>query len=322
MISNPKITKDQLIKMIDRLEKNPEDKIRLLGDMGITFIGAGLGATAAGSIAGAVGATSIFGLTAVAELVGLSVFASTPVGWIVGTTLAGGILAYGISRLIRDGGLAEGRKLELLQQYRKAAKDMQAKEQAASITESDKNAFIISIRELIDKDILSPDEAADLITHVEQGRIPLSQAFSMIESLLAESPSTEVKKSLSKEQIKELEYLEKAHKDGFLSNEEFKKRVKNIMNMATAKAIKDNGWFSKFDLSDLEVEKIITDISDSVSEKASTAVSSLKRIPDVELPNLNIKQTVHSISDLVGEKTSSAFDLLKNTPKGIFRNFK
>lgn len=249
MTTNSKATKEQLLKMIDQLQKNPDDKVRLLGDTGITIVGAGLGAAAAGTVASAAGATSIFGLTTAASWFGVTAVAATPVGWVIGCAAVAGAAAYGVSRLVRDGGLAEGRKLELLQQYHEAANNMEAKERAGSIAEQDKTAFIIAIRELIDKDVIAPEEATDLIEHVEQGRIPLSQAFSMLESLLAELPSVEVKKSLSKEQIKELEYLEKAHNDGFLSDADFEKRVSDIMAQAVVKEgfladvdFEKNGW--------------------------------------------------------------------------------
>jgi hypothetical protein len=267
MTTNSKATKEQLLKMIDQLQKNPEDKVRLLGDTGITIVGAGLGAAAAGTVASAAGATSIFGLTTAASWFGVTAVAATPVGWVIGCAAVAGAAAYGMSRLVRDGGLAEGRKQELLQQYHEAANNMAAKERAGSITEKDKTAFIIAIRELIDKDVIAPEEATDLIEHVEQGRIPLSQAFSMIESLLAELPSAEVKKSLSKEQTKEIEYLEKAHKDGFLSDADFEKRVNDIM----AQAVVKEGF-----LADVDFEKTAGDISNAVSEKATVALDLFK----------------------------------------------
>jgi hypothetical protein len=43
MAAPPKPTKEKLLKMIDELENNPEDKASILGDAGITLIGAGLG---------------------------------------------------------------------------------------------------------------------------------------------------------------------------------------------------------------------------------------------------------------------------------------
>jgi hypothetical protein len=93
----------------------------------------------------------------------------------------------------------------------------------------------------------------------------------MIESLLAELPSVEVKKSLSKEQIKEIEYLEKAHKDGFLSDTDFEKRVGDIMSAATAQAATKEGF-----LSNVDFEKTAGDLSNVVSEKATVALDLFK----------------------------------------------
>lgn len=182
----PKATKKQLIKMIDELEKNPHDKVRILGDTGITITGTVLGAAAAGTLASAAGATSIIGLSTAASWFGVSVVAATPVGWIIGCAAAGGAIAYGVSRMIHDGGLSEGRKLELLQKYREDTRNMEAKERSGNIGDADRTRFILSMRELIDKDVISPDKAFKLIEQVEQGRIHLSQAFALIQALIAE----------------------------------------------------------------------------------------------------------------------------------------
>jgi hypothetical protein len=184
--SESKVTKEQPLNIINELEKNPEDKGRILGDVGITVTGAALGAGAAMAIAGAAGATSIFGLTTVASWLGVTVVAATPIGWIIGCAAAGGAALYGISRMVHDGGLSEGRKLELLQKYKEDARNIDVKERAGRITDEDRTKFIISMKELIDKDAISPVKAKNLIEQVEQGRIPLSQAFSLIQSLLQE----------------------------------------------------------------------------------------------------------------------------------------
>jgi hypothetical protein len=186
MEAPPKPTKQKLLKMIDELEKNPEDKVSILGDAGITLIGAGLGIAASGIVASTVGATSIFGITTMAGWLGVTAVATTPIGWIIGCATAAGAAAYGVSRLIRSGGLAEGRKKELLQQYKEDAKKMEIKENADNIIDLDKTVFIISIRDLIDKDVISPEDAASLIKNVEQGTISISHAYSLLENLLNE----------------------------------------------------------------------------------------------------------------------------------------
>jgi len=187
MSNNPQVTKKQLLKIIDELEKKPHDKIRILGDAGITIVGMGLGAAAAGTLASAAGATSIWGLTTVAGWLGVTTVAATPVGWVIGTAAAGGAAAYFISRMIHGGGLSEGRKKELLEEYKKSLSIIAAKENTGQITDTDRTNFIISIREIIDKNVVSPDEALKLIEEVEKGHIPLSQAFELIKSLLEEN---------------------------------------------------------------------------------------------------------------------------------------
>ena len=185
-----KITKKQIIGMISELEQNPNDKIRILSQTGITLVGAGLGAAAAGTIAGIAGATSIWGATTLAGWAGVSVVAATPVGWVVGCAAAAGALVYSVSRIIRGGGLSEGRKLELLQKYRDELRHINTRETAGSVTDSDRTRFICSMRELVDKELLAPHMAFRLIEQVENGAIPISRAIGLIEDILVNSLKT------------------------------------------------------------------------------------------------------------------------------------
>lgn len=178
------VTKKQLLKVINDLEAAPSDRVRILGDAGITSVGVGLGAAAAGTVATIAGATAIPVVTTTASWLGVTAVAATPVGWVVGAALAGGALAYGVSRLIRDGGLSEGRKRELLQVYRERLQEMQQREQVKEVTGPDRNRFITSLREVIEKDAISPKKAFQLIDAVERGAMPLSQAYALVAGLL------------------------------------------------------------------------------------------------------------------------------------------
>ena len=180
------ITKEQLLKLIDDLKKNPDDKVRIFGDIGIIVVGAGLGAAGAGTLAAAAGATSIFGVSTVASWLGLTVVAATPVGWVLGGAAAAGTAAYAVSRLIRNGGMSEGKKAELLTRYREEVREMTAKEEAGSITDADKTRFIVELRDLVAKDVIPPDVAFRFIDQVERGTLPISQAFALIRDLLSE----------------------------------------------------------------------------------------------------------------------------------------
>jgi hypothetical protein len=184
MGGDKKVDKKKLLKAIDELQTNPNDRIRILGDLGISVVGAGLGAAAAGTVAAIVGTTSIPILTTAASWVGVSALAATPIGWTIGIAAAGGALAYGVSRLIRNGGLSEGRKSELLQVYQDRLRKMQLKERAETITPSDRNQFITSLRELIEKDAIPPKDAFRLIEMVERGAMPISEAYNLASAIL------------------------------------------------------------------------------------------------------------------------------------------
>ena len=199
-----KVTKKDLLKLIDELEKNPADKIRIMGDAGITILGASLGGAAAGAVAAAVGGTSVAGITSALSLIGFTFVASTPVGWIVGMAVASGAAAYGVTRLIRGGGLAEGRRAELLQVYREQAREIEVKERAGTIALEDRTRFIISLRELIDKNIIPPINAFRLIEQVEQGRIVLSQGLELIQLVLQNAPSETIQTSATEDHGKEV----------------------------------------------------------------------------------------------------------------------
>jgi len=173
-------TKEQLLKTIDNLKKNPNDRVRILGDGGITILGASLGGMGSGTVAAALGGKAAIGLF------GWTLAAATPIGWIIGGVVVGSAAAYGISRLIRGGAISEGRKKELLQQFTEQLKDIKAKESADKITDTDKTNFTVSLRELIEKDILLPEDAAKMIAQVEQGLIPLSDALLLVQNLFQE----------------------------------------------------------------------------------------------------------------------------------------
>ena len=187
MNGHENISKKQLLRVIDDLRRQPGDKVRILGDIGITTVGLGLGAAAAGTLATFAGATAIPFVTATAAFVGVTAVAITPIGWIIGTAAAGGALAYGVSRLIRDGGISEGRKKELLQIYMDRLHVIQCKEKAEQISPNDRNQFIFSLRELVEKDAITPKKAFSLIECVEQGQIPISETYSLIAAVLRES---------------------------------------------------------------------------------------------------------------------------------------
>ena len=184
MTRQSKVSKKQLLKVIAELERAPHDRVRILGEVGISTLGLGLGAAAAGTVAGIAGVTSIPVLTTAASWVGVTAVVATPLGWSLGAAAAGGALAYGVSRWIRNGAMSEGRKRELLVQFRERLIEMEVKERAAEVSQEDKSAFISSLREVIEKDVISVDRAFELIEAVEVGRITVPDGYRLVNGLL------------------------------------------------------------------------------------------------------------------------------------------
>lgn len=181
---NQKLTKEQLLKAISQLENNPNDKLRILGDIGIVGVGTGLGIASAGTIAAAAGATSIPVLTTVGSWVGVTLVGATPVGWVVGAAVAGGAAAFGVSRLIKSGSYTEGKQQELLNSLKDRMCEIEAKQRASSIGENDRTQFHIFLKQPLQFGLISADDAQGLITAVESGQMPLNQAYQLVKDII------------------------------------------------------------------------------------------------------------------------------------------
>ena len=187
MSSANSVSKEQLLKVIDEIQNKPNDRVRILGDIGITSVGVGLGAVGAATVAGIAGATAIPALTTAASWIGITAVAATPVGWVVGAAIGGGAVAYGVSRLIHGGGISEGRKRELKTLYQERLREIKRKEYFDQVGAEERTQFIASLRELVDKDAITPQNAFALIDNVENGRMPISEAYSLIDAVLRAS---------------------------------------------------------------------------------------------------------------------------------------
>ena len=171
MSGNKKVTKEQILRAIEQLEKNPHDKLGILADVGIGVVGAG----AAGAAVAAFGGTSIlFGLVAVAP----------PVGLVVGGAALGAAALVGAKRIFFDGTFNEGKKAEMLQQLKEQLREVETKERASKLGESDKTKFIVSLKEPVRLNLISPKEAQDLMRAVESGQIPIKEAINMVKAIV------------------------------------------------------------------------------------------------------------------------------------------
>lgn len=170
MSANKTPTKEQILKSIEQLEKNPHDKLGILADIGIGVVGA---AGAGAAVAAFGGASFFFGLVAVAP----------PVGLVVGGAALGAAALVGVKRIF-DGNFNEGKQAEMLKNFKEQLRDIEAKERASNLQDSDKTKFIVSLKEPVRLNLISPKDAQDLIRAVESGQIAIKEAIKMVEDVI------------------------------------------------------------------------------------------------------------------------------------------
>ncbi|MEG4027936.1 MULTISPECIES: hypothetical protein [unclassified Microcoleus] len=170
MSANKTPTKEQILKSIEQLEKNPHDKLGILADIGIGVVGA---AGAGAAVAAFGGIPLLFGLITVAP----------PVGLVVGGAALGAAALVGVKRIF-DGNFDEGKQAEILKNLKDQLKDIESEERASNLEDSDKTKFIVSLKEPVRLNLISPKDAQDLIRAVESGQIPIKEAIKMVEDVV------------------------------------------------------------------------------------------------------------------------------------------
>jgi hypothetical protein len=185
--------KKQILKAIEDLKKNPNNKANILADAGIPLLGI-VGGGAAAALVG----TTTASIPVITALTGVGLVVAAPVGLVAGAALAGGAVAFGLSRLIKGKGYDEGKQNQLLQQLQGQLREIERKEKASTLQDKDKTQFIIFLEEPLKFDLISEEEANDLIQAVEQGCISLKDAYQFVIDLLKESNQINESKALAK----------------------------------------------------------------------------------------------------------------------------
>ena len=172
--------KEELIKQIERLEKNPGDRVGILGDIGVTAAGA----IGGGAVAAALG-SSIASIPIFTAITGIGMVVAAPVALVAGAAVAGGAVVYGVSRFIKGGGFHEGKRNQLLNELRENLKEAEVKERQSTLDERDKTKLYSLLKEPLRHELITPEDAQQLMEAVETGQIPLSEAYKLIENILS-----------------------------------------------------------------------------------------------------------------------------------------
>ncbi len=72
----------------------------------------------------------------------------------------------------------------MLKQLQEQLREVEAKERTSKLGESDKTKFIVSLKEPLRLNLITPEDAEKLIKAVENGQMPLKDAIKIVKDLV------------------------------------------------------------------------------------------------------------------------------------------
>ncbi len=181
-------------------ETQQRDNVGLLGEIMTVFGSGGVGYGSATTIAGWFGAnittytaplmakTLSFLPAAMIKYTGLTAAATltTPVGWVIGSTIACAAIGWGVARWLRSGGINDERRktlgksiLEKMEKIFHAKK--QAQQTGATINDADFMPQVeAALRELGQAGILTPERVEGYLEKLRAGKIPLNVILNIL----------------------------------------------------------------------------------------------------------------------------------------------
>lgn len=182
MSKSKKPSKKDILDAISRLEKNPNSRTKILGEIGV----AGMGAAGASALAAVFGA-GVAPIPIITALTGVGMVVAAPVALVAGAAVAGGAAAYGLTKLATSGAYYQGKREEIKQKLQDRLKEIETEEQKSKLTEENKNSFIIFLKGPLELDLITAEQAQDLIRLVEKGEMSLEEAYKLLEEIIGEA---------------------------------------------------------------------------------------------------------------------------------------
>ncbi|SFV56944.1 conserved hypothetical protein, membrane [hydrothermal vent metagenome] len=174
-------------KALQKIEKNPKDRIGILGEVGIVGIGVVGGVAGAGTAAAAAGATTILGSAGLGSLLGGVFVAATPIGWVLGTAALGGATAFGISRLFRSGNISDERIKQNINELKKEITNLGKEANKTSDMDEKYSKLASMYMKLIHADLVDQDTAENILKGIQSGDINIDLAFKNAQEILKNS---------------------------------------------------------------------------------------------------------------------------------------
>ncbi len=177
---------EEYVSALEQMKSNPDDRLGILGELGVTGLGITTGVAISGTIAGAAGATTLAGSTTLASILGGVFVTTTPVGWVVGSALVCGSLAYAIGKLVRTGGKCDTLKAETIHELERRIEAIKNDAQCSPDYEQRLTNVITIIQHLVVNECLSQTKGTEILAAVENKSLDVDEAFELLQGLLRE----------------------------------------------------------------------------------------------------------------------------------------
>ena len=180
------LSEKEYVSALEKMKRSPRDRIGVLGELGVTGLGAAAGAAVSGAAAGAAGAATLAGSTTLGSILGGVFVTTTPIGWIIGSVTAGAGLGYAASKLVRSGGKADVYKIYSIRELETRIKTIREQAEGSTSFEDKFRRVLTAVQHLVASGKVTQEKATEIIVGIQQHRIDADEAFGIFETLMSE----------------------------------------------------------------------------------------------------------------------------------------
>ncbi|MBU0538279.1 MAG: hypothetical protein KKF24_03475 [Gammaproteobacteria bacterium] len=159
-----------------------KDRVGLAGDTTATLLAGIAGMSASGSVAAAAGASTFMGSSMLGSAVAGVFVTATPVGWVVGCSVAACAIGYGATRVIRSGERQDVARESLRDRIRGKLDAIRSKD---VVGESISAKLEATIQKALSLKAVEPVFAERLKGFVDAGSMKAEVAVSRLEAVIA-----------------------------------------------------------------------------------------------------------------------------------------
>ena len=180
------LSTEDYVRALERMKRGSRDRVGVLAELGVAGVGVATGVAVSGTIAAAAGAATFAGSATLGSIVSGVLVTTTPVGWVIGSAVAGGAMAYGLIRLVRGGAKCDALRNRTIRELETRVAQLRHEAQQSRDTEEKMVHIITGLQHLVANDHLSQDRATEVLGLIERGLMQVDEALSLIQDLIAE----------------------------------------------------------------------------------------------------------------------------------------